>query len=609
MPVKDFTAERDLRTVTAGRTDWSLVQAVDAVRLAHPVWQDTVLESLDLVTTTGDQLQADSMAEADQWLARRPSAALSSVFARWAPAGQIVAPGVPNRIAVRLERHSPTLWVGHTDDLGCAEMATRLTDALRAERARISPVGVSTRSGPPLDLPTASPAPPTRGPTTAVSDVQPTRAVTETGGGSGTEPITAMITWSHAGARQDHVLGLAQALRSNGIDVELDLYHQQEAVDWTRWGPRMIADVDFVLVVVSDGWREAWEGRGDPTRGAGAYAEASALRTLEAKNREDFLRKVRLVLLPDTTSGSIPDGLHGVPRHPLKEISDEGIRGLLRDLTGQAEHPKPPLGTVPILPPSVAPAPLQSAASIAASPPAAAAPAAGTTTAAPDPAAQPSALAHGPLPGPVGLAWRSTWDRSTSTEASITVHVVPVPAQMLPARALASVSATLPERLRRAQALDPTSGVDIQDDPDGVTLLFPPDARYLKGVRTGSPRGVRVNRSGQVSAWHTLPADNLGSIVDTAHMRTILTTCLRLIGITGMLPTDHVAIGAEMGPMIMVSRASVEELGQRSNATIAMSGPDQVQVDPDETVEVAALAGGAAEAANDLAAILARNWR
>ncbi len=74
----------------------------------------------------------------------------------------------------------------------------------------------------------------------------------------------------------------------------------------------MISESDFVLVIVGPAWRDAWEGRGDPTKGAGAAAEANALRTLESTDRDAFLRKVRLVLLPGTDASLVPIGLSGV---------------------------------------------------------------------------------------------------------------------------------------------------------------------------------------------------------------------------------------------------------------------------------------------------------
>jgi SOS response regulatory protein OraA/RecX len=213
---------------------------------------------------------------------------------------------------------------------------------------------------------------------------------------------SALISWAHVdpgwspdqiGARRDAVFELATALRRNGVDVDVDLYHLSASVDWTRWGPGRIAECDFVLVVVSESWRLAWEGRGDPTKGAGAAAEADSLRSIYAVNRDAFRDKVRLVLLPGANSRDIPSGLHGVPRFEVGTIDDAGLSDLLRNLTEQPEFIKGKLGDLPELPPH------SSASAEARSAPVTAGPAATVETdAAPGPEAtlgQRNALAKG----------------------------------------------------------------------------------------------------------------------------------------------------------------------------------------------------------------------
>jgi SOS response regulatory protein OraA/RecX len=171
---------------------------------------------------------------------------------------------------------------------------------------------------------------------------------------------SALISWAHVdpgwshnqiGARRDAVFELATELRRNGVDVDVDLYHLSASVDWTRWGPLRIAECDFVLVVVSASWRRAWEGRGDPSKGAGAAAEADSLRSIYAVNRNAFRDKVRLVLLPGSDSRDIPSGLHGVARFEVGTIDHAGLSDLLRNLTEQPEFIKGELGALPKLPP------------------------------------------------------------------------------------------------------------------------------------------------------------------------------------------------------------------------------------------------------------------
>jgi hypothetical protein len=175
-------------------------------------------------------------------------------------------------------------------------------------------------------------------------------------------PLTALISWAHSDAdwsqdqvsrREQDVLRLAAGLRAKGIDVDLDLYHAVDDVDWTRWGSQRVADVDVVLVVVSQAWKDAWEGRGDLRRNIGVGAEADALRSLSMESRVALLSKCRLLMLPNSHSRHIPDGLHGVPRHVIGGFDGSVLEAVVRDLTKQPFYSKPLLGAIPVLPPSL----------------------------------------------------------------------------------------------------------------------------------------------------------------------------------------------------------------------------------------------------------------
>lgn len=170
------------------------------------------------------------------------------------------------------------------------------------------------------------------------------------------------ITWAHknpgwnpteTAAWLDSVRSFATVLRSHGgIDADIDLWHLSQTVDWSRWGPNRISECERVIVVLSTAWAERFEGRGDPAIGAGAAAEADELLGIYNTNRAHFHQKVLLVLLPDVPPGTIPNRLHGVNRFTVEDISIAGIEELLRYLTGQPEHLRPALGSVPELPPA-----------------------------------------------------------------------------------------------------------------------------------------------------------------------------------------------------------------------------------------------------------------
>jgi SEFIR domain len=177
---------------------------------------------------------------------------------------------------------------------------------------------------------------------------------------SGLARPSALVSWSHSSPgwtkaqtakRRAAVARFTDLLRRRGIDADVDLYHLSESVDWTRWGPQRITEVDRVLVVVSEGWRLAWEGTGDPSAGSGAAAEADTLLSVYAENREVFLKKVRLVVFPGGSADEIPKRLHGVPRFQLRAMELDALDEVIRDLTNQPAYVIKALGPVAVMPP------------------------------------------------------------------------------------------------------------------------------------------------------------------------------------------------------------------------------------------------------------------
>jgi hypothetical protein len=416
---------------------------------------------------------------------------------------------------------------------------------------------------------------------------------------------TLLVSWSHAEPgwsatdrrqRQDAVLRLTDNLRTLGIDAELDL-HQPAGTDWTRWGPDKVDSCDYVLIVGSPAWSRAWRGDGDPTVGAGAAAEADALKTLYNRDRDAFRRKVRLVTLPGTPT-DVPLGLDGIERYHLVDDIPAALTDLIRGLSNQPSFPKQPLGTLPTLAPDDS----------------------WRDSAAADPAPAPLTPAHGEtraelqykaLTDPITVRWRDQWAQSggTSSRTILTVHAVPSPPAPVSARRLATLSTSLVKQLRATGLFEDAAPLVAIDDPDGVTVTAPQDQSYSAQVRPGQPQGARVDRSGQVSAWHSLPADNMGSALDEPIATAVIEACLALAAATGVLQDDaDLALAVEVNPITLLSFIDVSTLGNRSSATLQPLGTNAVKVDPDELVEARALHDGANEAAQTLTALLLRSW-
>lgn len=172
---------------------------------------------------------------------------------------------------------------------------------------------------------------------------------------------TVFISWAHshsswtkkqASAWQEGVATLASTLRQSfGIDADIDLFHLHEPVDWTRFGQRGIVNNERVVVVLSEAWAERWEGTNSPTEGAGAAREADALHGLFSRNQDDWQNKLMVVMLPDVSDDHLPVDLDRVARVKLDPSNPDSYESLVRNLTGQPQYVKVPLGTVPDLPP------------------------------------------------------------------------------------------------------------------------------------------------------------------------------------------------------------------------------------------------------------------
>lgn len=171
---------------------------------------------------------------------------------------------------------------------------------------------------------------------------------------------SVFISWAHrdsgmsdaeARAWRDEVRALAERLSFVGCVVEADFYELH--ADWSRYGPQKIEDCDFTLIILSEAYRICWDGRNRIDQNTGATRETNVLKGLFERNREDYGKRVIIVLLPGITETEIPDEIRGpLDRFVVDPRSGRGIEGLMRRLTGQPEFVRPPIGVVRDLPPT-----------------------------------------------------------------------------------------------------------------------------------------------------------------------------------------------------------------------------------------------------------------
>lgn len=171
---------------------------------------------------------------------------------------------------------------------------------------------------------------------------------------------SVFITWAHsnvhwstdqAKAWQTQTADFAATLIELGIDAEIDLFHLDEPVDWTRFGPKGVQDAELTVIIMSEAWAERWSGTNSPTVGAGAAAEADTLRGLFTKNQQEWQRRVVIVMFPEVADTVVPPDLERISRLYVNLEDPDTIEAVVRLITGQPRFPKPKLGKVPALEP------------------------------------------------------------------------------------------------------------------------------------------------------------------------------------------------------------------------------------------------------------------
>lgn len=409
---------------------------------------------------------------------------------------------------------------------------------------------------------------------------------------------TALVSWSHSDPgsgqhardrRARDVRAFADTLRSCGIDADVDLYHAGQGVDWTRWGPRLVDDLDYVLIVASQGWRAAWEGRGDPTKGTGAAGEADGLRSLYSRNRDDFVRRVRLVLLPGASRDDIPSGLDGVTRYALSSVDENGVIDLLRDLTGQPRSQRPPLGPVRRLPPDppivVTPPPMSAE-------------------------TESSDIEYVALPTSGKVQWRGAWDRrATSGPASLAVHYTRLPGKHVPERDLVHAGDRVKRVLRSSGLVPDETPLTVAEDREGITVTIDRRQRTYGEVTAGGIAGLRVHNSGQISVWWPLPADNMGAVLDPTALQQTVAESLLLIASVDSAGAGDIAIAIELNSVTLITDGSLNDLGRRSRATMSGAVRPDLRVEPDEAVRTNDLVRARHVIAANIVPVLLRKWR
>ncbi len=156
------------------------------------------------------------------------------------------------------------------------------------------------------------------------------------------------ISYSHDTPRhQERVLELADRLRADGIDAEIDQYNIAPPEGWPLWCERQIEDADFVLMVCTETYHRRVRGDEKPGKGQGVVWEARIIRQL-LYDAGAVSTKFVPILFSDASPEQIPLPIKGWTRYVAD--TGDGYQELYRRLTGQPRILRPELGAVRALP-------------------------------------------------------------------------------------------------------------------------------------------------------------------------------------------------------------------------------------------------------------------
>ncbi len=163
------------------------------------------------------------------------------------------------------------------------------------------------------------------------------------------------ISYSHDTREHcDRVLMLAQQLRRDGIDAELDQFHQEELLHWPRWCEERLRpeNSDFVLCISTPEYKHRVEGSVAADVGKGVFWEGTLIYNYLYDKKGN--QRCIPVFLDGNPGSDIPAILNGYTRFQIIAFSlddpQSGYAKLYRLLTGQFTAQKAGLGELRKLP-------------------------------------------------------------------------------------------------------------------------------------------------------------------------------------------------------------------------------------------------------------------
>lgn len=208
-----------------------------------------------------------------------------------------------------------------------------------------------------------------------------------------------------------------------------------------------------------------------------------------------------------------------------------------------------------------------------------------------------------PLDGPVEVSLHKDLvpgSAYTSGPSLLELHLVPVPvASRVPAARMRKLAADLVGLGRSEGFFTNLERVEAHDSAD-VVVVSVADAR-------GRSAGLAITKSGQRSAWESLPHPGLTYVLDEEHTRQRIAALLALLVAIDEPSAPSYAPAAAIENTRMVTVERLSEVNPNSAGLRMSDAP--IEVVPEEAVTAAMVARNGSELADELTARLVYSFR
>ncbi|WP_293127027.1 SEFIR domain-containing protein [Microcoleus sp. bin38.metabat.b11b12b14.051] len=163
------------------------------------------------------------------------------------------------------------------------------------------------------------------------------------------KPPKVFISYSHdSQEHKESVLALADRLREDGIDSNIDQYEDSPHEGWQRWMLNQVEASDYALIVCTQQYDRRFRGKEEIGKGKGVTWEGGVI-IQELYDAQGKNSKFIPITFTAQDSEFIPSPLRSATFYRLDTA--DGYESLYRRLTNQPRTPKPGVGILRTLPP------------------------------------------------------------------------------------------------------------------------------------------------------------------------------------------------------------------------------------------------------------------